>query len=210
MKKLSMLGAVALLAIAGATFAQEPGRGPRPERPDRNADVTRAQVIERTDRAFARLDANNDGRFTREEATAMRAGRREQRMTRMFDRLDLDHNGSITREEMAQAHRQGPRGRGPGAEGGPPHAGGPGGPGGPGMRHRMHRMGPGGPGGPGMRGARLFGEQGFATREQFRERALARFDRADADHNGVVTAAERRQARQQRRQRFQERRPPAE
>ena len=209
MNKLSMLGGAALLVVAGAALAQGPGPRPdRPDRPDRNADMTRAQVIERTDRAFARLDANNDGRFTREEGAAMRVQRREQRMARMFDRLDLDHNGSITREEMAQAHRQGPRG--PGAEGGPRR----GGPGGPGMRHRMHRMGPGGPGMRGMRGARLFGEQGFVTREQFRERALARFDRADADHDGTVTAAERRQARQQLRQRIRERvmerRRPAE
>ncbi len=46
-----------------------------------------------------------------------------------------------------------------------------------------------------MRGQRLFGEQGFVTAEQFRERALARFDRADANHDGTVTAAERREAR---------------
>ena len=76
------------------------------------------------------------------------------------------------------------------------------------------RMGPppGGPGGPGMgrppagRTARaapacaargMFGEQGFVTREQMRERALARFDRADANHDGTLTAAERQQAREQ-------------
>jgi Ca2+-binding EF-hand superfamily protein len=201
MNKLSFLAGAALLAMAGAAAAQGPG--PRPARPDRNADLTRAQVIERSDRAFARLDANNDGRFTPDEARARGEQRREQRMTRMFDRLDADHNGSITREEMAQAHaRRGPGG--PGAEGGPR---GPGGRGGPGMRHR----GPGGPGGPGMgmrgmRGQRLFGEQGFATREQFRERALARFDRVDANHDGTVTAAERQAMRGQRRHHRQERR----
>lgn len=68
----------------------------------------------------------------------------------------------------------------------------------------MRRGGPDGPGG-GMRGQRLFGAQGFATREQFRERALARFDRADADRNGIVTAAERQAARGQRRERRRER-----
>jgi hypothetical protein len=57
-----------------------------------------------------------------------------------------------------------------------------------------------------MRGQRLFGEQGFATREQFRERALARFDRVDANHDGTVTAAERQAMRGQRRQHRQERR----
>lgn len=199
MNKLIILGGAASLAIAGAAAAQGPGPRPdRPDRPDRNADVTRAQVIERTDRMFARLDANHDGRFTPDEARAMGEQRRGQRMERMFDRLDADHNGSISREEMAQAHRRGPRGHGgPGGPGGPGAEGGPGGPGGPGMRHRGPR-----PGGPGMRGARLFGEQGFATREQFRERALARFDRADANHDGTVTAAERQALRGQRRQRM--------
>lgn len=197
MNKLSFFGCAALLATAGAAIAQGPGPGPRP---DRNADMTRAQVIERTDRAFARLDTNNDGRFTREEGQARGEQRREQRMTRMFDRLDADRNGSITREEMAQAHaaRRGPGG--PGTEGGgpPPH---------PGMLHRGRRGGGfGGPGMRGMRGQRMFGEQGFVSREQFRERALARFDRLDANHDGTVTAVERQAARGQRRERMRERR----
>ena len=42
-----------------------------------------------------------------------------------------------------------------------------------------------------MRGARMFGEQGFVTLEQMRARALERFDRADANHDGTLTAAER-------------------
>jgi hypothetical protein len=74
------------------------------------------------------------------------------------------------------------------------------------MRHRgMRHGGPGGPGMRGMRGMRMFGEQGFVTREQFRERALARFDRADANHDGTVTAAERQAMRGQWRQGRQDR-----
>ena len=75
--------------------------------------------------------------------------------------------------------------------------GGPGGLGGrPGME--MGPPPPGGPDGPGghmMRGARMFGDQGFVTLEQMRARALARFDRADADHDGTLTMAERQAAR---------------
>lgn len=192
MNKLTLFAGAALLTMAGAAVAQGPGPGRGP-RPDRNADITRAQVIERTDRAFARLDANNDGRFTPDEARARGEQRRAERMTRMFDRLDADHDGSITREEMAQAHAS--RRGGPGAEG--PRRG----PGGPGMRHRGPGMGMGMGmrGMRGMRGQRMFGEQGFVTREQFRERALARFDRADANHDGTVTVAERRAMRGQRR-----------
>jgi len=201
MTKLTILSGAALLALAGAALAQPPGGpdGRDGPRRGRDADITRAQIIERTDQRFARLDANNDGRFTPGEAQARGAERRAQRAERMFDRLDLDRNGSITREEARQAHaqRQARRGeRGPGGHGG--H----------GMRHRGPRhAGPGGPGGRGMGGQRLFGEQGFATREQFRARALARFDRIDADRNGIVTAAERQAARQRMRARRQERRP---
>jgi Ca2+-binding EF-hand superfamily protein len=195
MNKIIMLSGAALLALAGTALAQPPGRPDGPPR-DRDADTTRQQVIERADQMFARLDANNDGRFTPEEARQRGEQRRAQHMDRMFDRLDLDHNGSITREEMSQARAQRQARRGPR---------GPGGPGGPAMGRRGPG-GPDGPGGPGMRGQRLFGEQGFATREQFRERALARFDRTDADRNGVVTAEERRAARGEMRERMRERR----
>lgn len=188
MKTITLLTGAALLAIAGLATAQ----GPAP-RGDRDATVTRDQVVARVDERFARLDANNDGRFTPDEARARDEQRRAQRAERMFDRLDLDHNGSITREEMNQAHaqRQARRGerraeRGHGMRGMRGH-------------HRRRGMAMA------MRGGRLFGEQGFVTREQQRERALARFDRADADHDGTLTAAERREARRAMRERVRER-----
>jgi Ca2+-binding EF-hand superfamily protein len=185
MTKLTLLSGAALLAVAGVAAAQ-PG-----DRPGRDADVTRQQVAERVDQAFARMDANHDGRFTPDEGRAGREQRRTEMRARMFDRLDGNHDGNISRDEFAQAHAMR------------------GGPDGPGGRHRgMRHMGPrpGGPGGPegpgpGMRGGRMFGEQGFVTREQMRERALARFDRADANHDGTLTAAERREAREHRRER---------
>lgn len=183
---MSLLPGAALFA-AGLAAVQGAPQGPRP---DPQADVTRAQVIEWVDQRFARLDANNDGRFTREEGQAMGERRRTEMANRMFDRVDGDHNGSITREEMSQARarRQARRGeRIAGRPDGPPRSG-MRGPGGPGMRgHRLMR---------GQRVAmRMFGELGFITREQFRQHAMERFDRADADHNGMLTAAERRAAR---------------
>jgi hypothetical protein len=121
----------------------------------------------------------------------------------MFERLDTDNNGQISREEFAQARggrgMRGTRGHGPGgpgpmAEGGPD---GPPPPGGPRMR-RMRHHGPGmgmGRGMGGRMGARMFGEAGFVTAEQFRARALERFDRADANHDGTLTVEERRARR---------------
>ena len=188
MKTFPILAGTALLASAGAVLAQ-PAAGPRP---DPNAPVTRQQVIERTDQRFARLDINNDGRATREEARQAAQQRREQAIGRQFERLDANRDGSISRAEFDQARSQRREQRAERGERGPRA----------GMRGMRHR----GPGGAGMRGERLFGEQGFVTREQMRERALARFDRIDANHDGTLTAAERQQARDQMRERRQERR----
>lgn len=206
MNKFILLGGAALAALAGVALAQPATTA----RPDRNADMTRQQVIERVDQRFARLDLNRDGRFTPEEARQGREQRRAQRAERMFDRLDLNRDGSITRQEMSQAHAQRQAQSAERGEGGERR----------GMRgmRRMHRMGlHGGPDGPGARGehgAAFFGEQGFITLEQMRQRALARFDRADANRDGTLTVAERRQSHEQMRERFrermQERRDPAQ
>lgn len=186
MKKILLTAGIALIATAGAVVAQAPEPAPatRPDRPDRNANLTRAEAIARADQGFARLDVNRDGRFTPEEAQQLRVQRRAQHAERMFDRIDANRDGSITREEMAQAQTQraerregGRHGRRGGHRGAP--------------RHEI--------------GGRMFGEQGFVTAEQMRERALARFDRVDADRNGTITAAERQQARGQMRERHRER-----
>lgn len=42
---------------------------------------------------------------------------------------------------------------------------------------------------------RIFGDAQSLTQQQFEAQALARFDRDDLNHDGVVTAAERQQAR---------------
>ena len=160
-------------------------------RPDRNADVTRQQVIERTDQRFARLDANNDGRCDRRRGPARPASSAAaERAGRMFERLDADRDGSVSRAEFdagpgpaSGAARRTRRARAAPA----------------GMRRHAHR-GHGGPGGRHARPSAMFGEQGFVTREQMRERALARFDRSDANRDGTLTAAERQQAREQFRQ----------
>jgi hypothetical protein len=44
-------------------------------------------------------------------------------------------------------------------------------------------------------GARMLGDAGYITAEQFRNVALARFDRADANHDGTLTVAERQARR---------------
>jgi hypothetical protein len=194
MKTLTFLSGAAMLAVAGIALAQG---GPGPDRPGPDGDLTRQQAIERADRMFARLDANHDGRVTPVELHAMDEHRRDEMRQHMFDRLDANHDGNISRDEFAQAH-DGPGGPdgGPGSHMGPPPPGGPDGPG-----------GPEGPRGRGMHGAGMFGTQGFVTLEQMRARALERFDRADANHDGILTVAERQAAHDRMRDGREEPRP---
>jgi hypothetical protein len=188
MKTLTLLSGAAMLAVAGIALAQN---GAVPDRRGPEGDITRQQVIAHSDEMFARLDANHDGRVTPDEGRAMREHRRDEMRQHMFDRFDANHDGNISRDEFAQAHAM---------------RDGPGGPEGPGGRRGMH-MGPppGGPGGAegphgpdgrghGMHGPGMFGTQGFVTLEQMRAHALERFDRADANHDGTLTADERHAA----------------
>lgn len=147
------------------------------------------QAVQRAPVTRAEAQARAEQRFARLDANhdgkldqADRAARR----AAVFDRLDADHNGQISRAEF-----EAPRARGAdGANG-------------PGM-HRFHR-------GSGMMGGRFAGagKSGPITQAEFTSAALQRFDRADANHDGTVTAEERRAARkaqfEQRRERWQNR-----
>ena len=83
----------------------------------------------------------------------------------MFDRFDLNHNGVVTRDEAEQARSQMDSASGHGGA-------------------RSQRM-----------IDKLFGTTQSVTKSQFETMALARFDKQDANRDGVVSSAERQQAR---------------
>jgi hypothetical protein len=181
--KTSLL-AGALVALAAGTAAAA-----QPESPARSpaAEVTRDQALARADERFQRMDANRDGRVTAEELRALgharmaerserRAERRAERQGQVFDRLDGNRDGQISREEFAQRRELR---RGPGGRRGPRGMRGPRG-------GQMAMRGLGG---------RLLGEDGVLTAAEFRQRALQRFERLDANRDGRVTAEERHAAR---------------
>jgi len=156
----------------------------------RDADMTRADAETRAAEAFARMDANQDGKLD--------AADREARKGEAFARLDTDGNGSLSEEEF-NARREGRQHamRGHGERGG--------------MRHAM-RGGHDGRGGMMGRMADSNGD-GAITQDEFTAGALARFDSADADKNGTVTAEERRAAHEQMRSQRQgqmRQKPPVE
>lgn len=133
------------------------------------ADMTRAQAQARATAAFDRMDANRDG--------TINAADREARRAQMFDRIDTDRNGSISREEFAAMHAK--RGGGERADGAKRD----------GMRGGKHGEG---------RHAMMMKRMGDTpmTRQAFVDHMMTMFDRADANRDGTVTAAERKTMRE--------------
>ena len=164
MKKIAIALSISALAIGGVAVAQ-----------GQMGASTRAEVTAKTDQAFARMDANNDGVVNAED--------RQARALERFAKLDTDNNGSISQAEFLAMHeargeRRAERGERMGGK-------------------RMGRRG----GHRGMMGAMADTDNdGTITAAEFRAAALTRFDAADADNDGTVTREERRAAMQAMRQ----------
>lgn len=207
MRKLTLALSTAALAISGAAFAQpSPGMQRAPQ-----GDLTRAQAQQRAEAMFARMDANKDGTVNEADRAARKAA--------MFDRLDANRDGSITKAEMATAHaaradkrdgRKAQRADTAAAKG-------------PAMTDaqkaerrdamfaRIDTDGNGAvsraefdamqgmrDGKVGKRGGKAMARMdGAVDRQAFVARALERFDRLDADKNGVATTTERKALRDQ-------------
>ncbi|KTE04306.1 hypothetical protein ATE68_01230 [Sphingopyxis sp. H038] len=154
---------------------------------DGNAVQTRADAQARATQMFAKMDANKDGKL---DATD-RAAQRAERQAKIFASLDADGNGSISKAEWDKhgADRAAKR-----AERGEKRA--EAGEAGEGKRHGMR-------GGHGKRGGHHGMMMGKAdtdgdkaiSQAEFQTAALARFDAADANKDGQVTAEERQAQR---------------
>ena len=216
---LNSLSAVALAAAmgaaAGAASAEVPPPPPppadappppppfdmdgpdedRPDRPDRDADLTRAAFVDARVARLTALDANRDGTVSLAEREAAFEAKRAERANERFAKLDANGDGAISRAEFEAGRPDRPErpGRGPRPE----RDEGP----------RMAMRGPGGPGGPGGPEGR---EPGPVVIAEVAAKLGERFDKMDADKNGVVTAEERRAAMPPRRGEPPHRRPGQE
>lgn len=170
-----LASALGALALTSgiAIAAAEPGAPMHPA-----GDITRAQAMQMANQHFDRLDVDKDGKLDQSDREAMRA----KMAAEMFDRADANHDGMISRDEwnagaakLAQMHERGPMG---GLGMGRPM-----------MRH-MAMM------------ADADGDKTI-TRNEFVKRAAEHFDRADANHDGKISAAEREQAHAAMRERFE-------
>jgi len=190
MKKrfLTGLGAIALAAVAGVATAQV---APAPMRADPDRQITRADFVDVRVARLTALDANSDGTVSVEERAVAMQARRAQRANARFAKLDANSDGAISRAEFDAGHAarpdRGPRADRAGHRGGPRHA----------MR---------GPGRPEAKGR----ERGPVVISDVAAKLGERFDKMDANRNGVISAEERRAAvtaqRAERQQHRQERR----
>ncbi len=189
----TLLVAASMTALAGLAVAQPAGRGPASGfgllALDANADgrVERAEVVAAQRARFDAIDANRDGQATPEEFKAFhdaaRATRNQEMASQRFAALDKDGNGQISQSEFtAGAKERGDRAgerRGPGRQISMR---------GSGRGPDMHRRGPDGQDQRSVRGdADAVGKVSFA---EFSARAVAAFDSADTNKDGVVTIAE--------------------
>ena len=187
MKKMIVLGGVAVLAMSGAALAQTDSDGQRGWRMDPNARVSQAEFVDRRVARLTTMDANSDGVVAREEMQAQRQARMAERRSQMFERMDVDSDGSITRAEYDAAHAQRMEQRAERGEAGERRGG---------RGHRgAHRM-----------GMRLDRDGQGVNIEQARQRATEQFARTDADGDGFVTGAEMRAQHEARRAERQARR----
>lgn len=198
MNRTLVLGGLAALAVVvagGAAIAQQPQEkaAPRALRADSDGDgrISQAEFVGRRIDRLAAADADRDGSVTREEMQAAGRARMAQRADARFARLDVNGDGSISRAEFdAPRQARGPR---------------------PARAHEDrtggHRMG---------RPARMDRRagRGPVVIADVRARTEQAFARLDADHDGFVTAEERRAGRQalreQRREHRAERRGAAQ
>jgi Ca2+-binding EF-hand superfamily protein len=178
-----MIGAATAAASVAGIAPAIAQTAPQVHRPMAMQPMTRAQVVQRVQTHFAKLDSNKDGFVTKEEAQAARDARRvevtkrvEARGNQRFDRLDANHDGSISRQEFDSA-RQAMASRGE-----------------RGHRVAMRRMHGG------MIG-NLFkmadaNKDSRVSLQEATSAAAAHFDAADLNHDGTLTPEEMRAAHQ--------------
>lgn len=184
MKK-TMIGgaaAIALAAVSGMAVAQtaapDANRAPNAARAQTaERSVTQAEFVEGRLARLIAADTNRDGTVTPEEMQAARQAQRTERLNQRFAKLDANGDGSISRAEFDAANA--PRAeRGPRAE----RAG----------RWTGQRGGHRGPMRAAHRGAEGARERGPIVIADVRAKLTEQFAKLDTNHDGVLTAAERR------------------
>lgn len=180
MRKLPLIGAISIVALATAAFAA-PVATPSKMDADGNGTVSKVEAMAAADAKFAKMDANSDG--------TLNAADREAKIKVHFQEMDADKNGAISEVEFIAAHKDRMENRADklakrGGEGhrGARHGGGHGG------------MGRGGDGMGLMKGADANNDLAV-TKAEFRTAAEARFTKSDVNKDGALSADEQKAGR---------------
>ena len=183
MKKPTLAATAAILLASGAALhGSNPALAQSGPAPMGHGTVTWAEAKARADMLWTRLDVNQDG--------VLNAADREAKTAKIFDQIDTNHDGAISRGEFLEHHKAMTKGKGrararpamggASMDGRPPiammmgHGG-----------RMMHEM---------AEKADTNLDQSI-SRTEFDAATKDRFDKADANHDGKLTAAERRAAR---------------
>ncbi|WP_447753458.1 hypothetical protein [Sphingopyxis fribergensis] len=188
MKKISLLTLGAALIAMPALAA--PGGAAKGDA-DGNGVLTRAEAQAAATAHFAKMDVNKDGKLD----AADRAAKRAEMQAKRFASLDANSDGNVSKAEWDQhgADRAAKR-----AERGEKRAAA--GEAGEGKRDGMRRGHHGKRGGHHGMGGRMMGKADVngdkaISQAEFQTAALTRFDAADANKDGQVTAEERQAQR---------------
>ena len=179
MKK-SLIGLSLLaLGLAGGAYAAEtmPGSDPLGDK-----TMTKAEFQAKGATMFARMDANHDGKVDQADRSAHEG--------QMFDQADTNRDGALSRDEFMAAHQRGPMGK-PGVDGANQSS----------AHHGGHHGGGAHDGKGGMGGKMMLrmadtNKDGAVSKDEFLAAHVKHFDLMDANHDGQLTQAERKAARQ--------------
>lgn len=104
--KTHLIAGVVIAAVAAPFVVSAQAPAPQAHHAGPGKSVTRAEVGQKVQQHFAKLDTDRDGFITKAEADAgkqMRRSSRDQRMEKrggaIFDRLDTNKDGVVTRAE---------------------------------------------------------------------------------------------------------------
>ena len=102
-----LLKALVLPALVAITAAPLSAQAPKPAAP---APLPRATFLDNMNGDFAKMDANHDGKLSKEEIEAsQRANAMQQIMARnrqIFAELDTNHDGMLSPDEFARFHAE--------------------------------------------------------------------------------------------------------
>lgn len=174
---------ISVLTIGAALVASPVLAAPGDVKGDGDRSMTRAEAQTRAAERFAKMDVNNDGKID----AADRAAKRADMQAKRFASLDANGDGSISRAEWDNQNADRAAKRTARAAAGETRD-----------DKRQAMRGPGKRGGQhGMGGRMMGGTDGnkAISLAEFQTAALARFDAADANKDGVVTAEERQAQR---------------